>query len=70
VSVEKLQQEANEFREKKRLVFLSALDQEHTRFKKFIVETVYDTRERSIALTRLDETFLWLKEAVNKHGIE
>lgn len=66
----RLEQEAAAYTSAKRTQFNEALTDYLTPLTKYVEDNLHNTRERSIALTKLDEFRLWCKECSNIHGIQ
>lgn len=66
----KLEQEAKDFMMGKRKEFTEALVGAAADMEDFVLDNIYESRERSLALTKLKVFELWAIEAAKRHGIK
>jgi hypothetical protein len=62
--------EAEEFKAKKRIHFLSRLDMLAQELELFVTQSLYDSASRDNALTKLQEVRLWAKHCSDSHGLK
>lgn len=65
-----LQQEAASFINGKRTQFNEGMTDYLGPLIEYVEDNLHNTRERSLALTKLDEFRLWCKECAEIHGIK